>query len=106
MIKLKRQGQSTLEYTTLIVIILGAFLAVGTYFKRGIQGRWKTSVDELGDQYDPRTADTHIKHSLESNTDTQIITTDAKGKKGFVTTRTDNTNSIEWTTGNAEVGGY
>ncbi|MBF0511594.1 MAG: hypothetical protein HQL13_04605 [Candidatus Omnitrophica bacterium] len=47
----KKRGQSTLEYAILIVVIIGALLAIQTYIKRGIQGRLKSSADDIGDQY-------------------------------------------------------
>ena len=50
---LSARGQSALEYTTLIVCLIAALLAMGTYIKRGVQGRLKESGDELGQQYDP-----------------------------------------------------
>ena len=58
MIKFKNNGQSLMEYILVFVIVAGALLATQIYIKRGIQGRWKQSVDELGDQYDPKTGNT------------------------------------------------
>ena len=48
-----KKAQSTLEYAILIIIIIGALLAVQTYIKRGIQGKLKSSSDDIGDQYSP-----------------------------------------------------
>ena len=31
------------------------------YFKRGLQGRWKGAMEELGDQYDPRTTNSSVE---------------------------------------------
>jgi len=100
----KKRGQSTIEYATLIIIVLGAFLAVQNYAKRGLQGRWKQAVDQMGDQYDPRYADTDIWHRISSNTDTAVITTNATG--GYWTTRTDVSNSVETKTGYSTIGAY
>jgi len=33
----QKKGQSTLEYAVLIVVIIGALLAIQTYIKRGVQ---------------------------------------------------------------------
>ena len=46
-----RKGQSTLEYAILIIIIIGALLSLQIYIKRGIQGRLKSSADDIGDQF-------------------------------------------------------
>ena len=51
--KRRQKGQSTLEYAILIIIILGALLAIQVYIKRGIQGRLKESADNIGDQFSP-----------------------------------------------------
>ena len=47
----QKRGQSTLEYAVLVVIIIGALLSIQFYLKRGIQGRLKSSADDIGDQY-------------------------------------------------------
>lgn len=105
MLKLTRKGQSTIEYAILLIIILGAFLAVGNYFKRGVQGRWKASVDDLGDQYDPRVANTNLRHIMFTNTssrtDTQFV-----ANVGYWTIRTDLTNALELKQGYEGVDGY
>ena len=50
-------GQSLLEYMTLIVFILGAFLVMQKYIVRGFSGRWKDIGDSVGygRLYDPHT---------------------------------------------------
>ena len=47
----RKKGQSTLEYAVLIMIIIAALLTIQNYVKRGIQGRIKSSSDDIGDQY-------------------------------------------------------
>ena len=47
----KKKGQSTLEYAVLIIIVIGALLSIQVYIKRGIQGRLKSSSDDIGDQF-------------------------------------------------------
>ena len=93
MLKIKKKGQSIIEYAVMITIILAAFLAVGYYFKRGLQGRWKGVVDDMGDQYDPSRAVTAVRHLIISNTDTRISV--EHGAQGSWTSRTDLTNTIE-----------
>jgi len=106
MLKRKKRGQSTMEYAMLLVIVLGAFVATSNYIKRGLQGRWKDTVDGLGDQYDPRTANTDLRHSLSSFTQTQIISLGTSNNNGIWTMRKDFTNSTERKTGYLSVGGY
>ena len=83
----ERKGQSTIEYALLVIIVMGALIATGDYFKRGIQGRWRSAVDDLGDQYDPRYANTSINYFTCSTSDTQVSTINANG--GFWTMRKD-----------------
>jgi Flp pilus assembly pilin Flp len=49
----KKRGQSTLEYAILIVIIIAALLSIQVYIKRGVQGRFKSATDDIGDQFSP-----------------------------------------------------
>ncbi len=47
----QKKGQSTVEYAVLIVIVIAALLTIQVYIKRGIQGKLKSSADDIGDQY-------------------------------------------------------
>lgn len=49
----RKKGQSTLEYAILVIIIIGALVAIQTYIKRGVQGRLKSAADDIGDQFSP-----------------------------------------------------
>ncbi len=100
---MKRSGQSTLEFTILTIIIIGVFLTASDYVKRGIQGRWKSAVDDLGDQYDPRTANTWLNSTLISNSDMRISTIN-QTDGGVVTLRNDTTESSEVKQGSVVVG--
>lgn len=51
--KKKRKGQSTLEYAVLIAIVVGALITMQIYIKRGIQGRLRSSSDDIGEQFSP-----------------------------------------------------
>ena len=104
MLKRSKRGQSLIEYILLIIITLGVFVSISNYFKRGIQGRWKTAVDEMGDQYDPRTAVTDILHTVDSTTVTEIRIVDAQN--GYWTNRVDMVNSRDARTGSMTVGAY
>lgn len=99
-----KSGQSTAEYTFLIVIILAVFLSMGTYARRGLQGRWKVSVDQMGEQYDPRFAVSNITHAVISNTTMEILAVNET--TGWWTSRTDRSNIIETRTGHSVTGAY
>ena len=102
-----RKAQSVLEYTILIIIIIAAFVVTQNYIKRGFQGRMKSSMDDFGEQYDPRTVNSVMTHSLISNADTAVAissTTDSLGNPGYNTNRTDTTNSVEVKQGSSAVG--
>ncbi len=104
MIKLRSRAQSTLEYTVLIIIIIGAFIAVGDYVKRGLQGRWKQTADDLGDQYDPRYGNSSVTYATTgySNTSVYII----NSTNGFWTMREDHSNATETKSGFISVDAY
>jgi hypothetical protein len=104
MLRRHKRGQTVLEYIVLIIIVLGALLAISNYFKRGLQGRWKAAMDDMGDQYDPRVADTSLRHTLVQSANTSIIAIDQDG--GFWTQRTDESLSTERKTGTVSVGSY
>ena len=93
-----------IEYSVLIIIILAVFLTMGSYVKIGIAGRWKSTADDMGDQYDPRVSKTDIKEDLSSNTVTDIQTQDSID--GFWTFREDTTNSLETKQGVMSTGDY
>ena len=97
-----KKGQTSIEYIVLVTIVLGALLGISLYFKRGLQGRWKAVVDDVGDQYDPRVATSATLYRLFLNSDTRIST--VNGVNGFWTTRADSSNSVETRTGQLEVG--
>ena len=64
----KMKGQSTLEYAVLVIIIIGALLTIQTYIKRGVQGRLKSSSDDIGDQFSPNNTNAHKDTHVISNT--------------------------------------
>ncbi|MFH1684716.1 MAG: class III signal peptide-containing protein [Candidatus Micrarchaeota archaeon] len=104
MFKRTKKGQTSMEFLVLMTVILAAFLSISNYFKRGLQGRWKSTVDELGEQYDPRTGNTMVVHRIISNTDTQIIALNTS--EGWWTSRRDMTNVVETKSGYVSSGAY
>ena len=101
---IRKRGQTSLEYVALVIIVLGAFLAIGNYFKRGIQGRWKAAVDEVGEQYDPRVANGDVSRILIANIATVVSSVDVPG--GSYTIRTDQSESTDIKSGFIRVGAY
>jgi cytoskeletal protein RodZ len=60
-----RKGQSIVEYTLMLCVILSAILIMQVYVKRAYQGRLKQESDNVGQQYSPK----HTSSSI-SNTGT------------------------------------
>lgn len=104
MLRKRKKGQSAIEYSVILIIIMGALLATGNYFKRGIQGRWKDSADQLGDQYDPRVANSSVRHTIQTNTYTTVLAVETA--LGTQSTRNDITTSVETKRGSMAVGAY
>ncbi len=105
-----RKGQTILEYTVILIIILGVMIAMKDYIKRGVQGRWKSATDDFGDQYDPQYVNSNIVYATQVNA--QSIVTMVNGTDnstgttlhGQWTNRIDLTNSLETKTGYTQIG--
>ena len=104
MFKLKNRGQSIIEYSVLIVIVLAVLLTMSSYIKRGLAGEWKKTVDDLGDQYDPRASNTDILQTMSTTVQTSISTESADG--GFWTSRKDITATKDSKSGQMTTGSY
>jgi len=101
-----RKGQTILEYTVILIIILGVLVAMRDYIKRGFQGRWKSAADQFGDQYDPNAINSSINYSTQTNGQS-VITTESgvyAGVQGEWANQVDITNSVETKTGYTQVG--
>lgn len=103
-IKKRRRAQSTIEFTVLVMVIIGAALLISIYFKRSIQGRWRSAVDELGEQYDPRFTDSNVTYRLMANSVVEIST--VIDGNGYWTMRKDYTNALDTRSGKSIIGGY
>lgn len=53
MLRRHKKGQSTLEFAILIGAVVAGLIALQIYMKRGVSGKLKSGVDEIGSQYDP-----------------------------------------------------
>ncbi len=47
----KNRGQSTLEYAFVVAVIVGALIAMQIYIKRSMEGKMKSTSDEIGEGY-------------------------------------------------------
>jgi len=103
---LGRRGQTILEYTVILIVVLGVLITMKDYIKRGIQGRWKTATDEFGDQYDPQYINSNINYSTQVNaiSTVTVVNGDNDSQVGLWTNRVDTSNSIETKTGFTQVG--
>jgi uncharacterized protein (UPF0333 family) len=52
-LKINRKAQSTLEYAIIVVVVVGALLAMQWYVKGGFQGRLRQASDDMGQQFSP-----------------------------------------------------
>lgn len=101
-----RRGQSLLEYTIVLVIVVAALLTMQTYIKRGLQGRWKDSVDQLGDQYDPGKMKGSVAYRVVSSSETRLQAvrdTNSTGTQGYYTMREDKSSVKETKNGSIQI---
>ena len=100
-------GQSMLEYSILMIIIVAAFLTMQVYIKRGFQGRWKQAVDGMGEQYDVNGFDSSVRYTLDTSTESMLCAVYGQqlynGDVGMITYREDSSTSTERKTGTAHM---
>jgi hypothetical protein len=70
----RKNGQTVMETAVLFMIIVFAFVAMQVYLKRGVQGRIRASVDQIGGQYDfgATTSESFSNHVSNSTTYTFV----------------------------------
>ncbi len=93
----KRNGQTIAEHAVLVIIVMVVLIVMSSYVKRAFQGRWKSAVDDLGQQYDPQHVNGYSLQSLTSSSNSQIYTVPDTG--GYWTNRVDSSYSKESKTG-------
>ena len=104
-----RKGQSLLEYTILMIIIVAAFMTMQVYIKRGFQGRWKQASDDLGDQYDTTAFNSNVRYTLNSTTESTVCAVygvSYNGDVGMITYREDKATTIEKKSGTSHLNAY
>ncbi len=105
--RIGQRGQSIVEYSVIIVIVMAVFLTMQHYIKRGMQGKWKSSVDDIGEQYDPRYVNGYTLYTYNSVSNSEISTkpnTSDSGSRGYWTNRVDSVQSSEKKIGVMHVG--
>jgi hypothetical protein len=67
-----RKGQSILEYSILLAVVIAVLLIMQAFVKRGYQGNLKASADKMGEQFSA--SSTTIKEKREMTGDQDVIT--------------------------------
>ena len=81
-----KKGQSVLEYAVIIVAVVGSLIAMQAYIRKGLQGRLRSTADQLGEQYVPKHTVSDMTITQSSNTTTVTnITTDVTGEVNTTT---------------------
>lgn len=97
-------AQSAIEYAITVAVIAGALLAMQVYFKRGVQGRLRDNVDNIGKQYDPSSVNSSVNMNI-STVVTNNSTSSESGDK--IVTVTDSTSdSTQTLSGSENVGAF
>jgi len=82
----KKKAQSTLEYGIIVAVVVGALLAMQVYMKRGVQGRARSSIDSIGEQYSAGITTSKYITEAEKSETKELIGTDGTfsgiGSKG------------------------
>lgn len=69
---LRKKGQSILEYSILLAVVIAVLLIMQAFVKRGYQGSLKTSSEKMGEQFSA--SSTTIKEEQAMAGDQNIIT--------------------------------
>lgn len=100
-----KKGQGSLEYMMMIIIVLAAFITMGYYLKRGMQGRLKREADYTATSpYDPF-LDNSEKNVSSKTLTVEVLKTDWVDGK-IVSTKSANTVSNVSISGYESYGGY
>lgn len=105
---LSKRGQSTLEYAVLVVVIIGALIAMQVYVKRGVQGRLRESTDQIGEQFSPgytesnKTTYSYVKSNEETTAFTTTSTIEQQYQCQTVDEKVQNAGSEYWSAATSE----
>ncbi|MFQ5680498.1 MAG: hypothetical protein ACE5GG_00360 [Candidatus Omnitrophota bacterium] len=76
---LNKSGQSTLEYAMVIAVVVGALVAMRFFVNRAVQGRLRSSVDNIGEQYSAGNTISKYKTTYETTITQERFGTDTDG---------------------------
>ncbi|OGX19787.1 MAG: hypothetical protein A3K83_07280 [Omnitrophica WOR_2 bacterium RBG_13_44_8b] len=65
-LKTNKRGQSTLEYAIIVVVVVGALIAMQWYIKGGYQGKLRQASDDMGRQFSPTNTATNESTTITS----------------------------------------
>lgn len=76
-----RTGQSALEFSVLVAVLVAALLTMQIYMKRGFSGRLRATADSIGGAYAPRhtTADLTLSSASKTETTSNLTKVDVDG---------------------------
>lgn len=94
----RHKGQSILEYAMIVAVVVAALLAIQIYMKRGVEGKLRSSADDIGGQFEA--AKTKVVSNT-SRTGTTVEETTA-GKTTVSTGTGSSTKSEETKTSGSE----
>jgi len=70
LIKIRKKfskAQASLEYAALIGVVIGAIIIMSVFMKRAVEGRLRTSSDQVGDQFDIEAGNYEYSSHLEDS---------------------------------------
>jgi exopolysaccharide biosynthesis protein len=86
-----KKAQSTLEYAIVIFAIIAALLSMQVYIRRGIQGKMRSTADEISvQQYEPKNTVSDVTLTQISDITTKTDTTQTDEKYNTTTNTTIN----------------
>ena len=92
--RMKRNGQTLIEYAVVIACVVAALITMQSYVKRSLQGRLRSASDQIGEQYEPGkmsgTITTTINRDILTEVETQKLI--IEGEEGYATLRTETIN--------------
>lgn len=95
-----KKGQSILEYSVVIAVIVAALLSMQSYIKRSLQGAYRGTSQIIGEAYEPRNTSSDYTLSTLSTTLTVSTSNQAvvSGENKIITdTQTDTVDSMSQT---------
>lgn len=90
--KPNNKAQTFIEYSLIIVCVIGALITMQHYIKRALQGGWRNAADQIGDQYDPKHASGGITTKMNKKIITEVESDQPvwiNGRPGFATITTE-----------------